>query len=495
MLEAIRPPAFRGRAGLLALPAFASAIAALAVGTGAGGRLGVLSGSLLVIAVAAPTALRLRLDPLDAPGLYALASAITLGVFSLVWLDSSPRLPAPGIGQPDISRALLIVAAGLAAFGAAVRLTGRVRRRVRVEVPLLSLVSGGEESPPPPRVIVGLFAIGAAGLIVGLLIGALGYNADAPAGSSLLASAQLITQVATVGLLAVVICALLAFGLDTRRYGLPLAILLVLQVLGGFVAGYKSQSILPVILVIFAYIACRLRVPWRAIAVGVAVTALVLAPANYVYRHYLRSRSQTSHRSFAGTFTDGASFFLTTRLRLIDDVAVIRARTPGVYPYGDGQRYLYLPAIVLVPRAVWPDKPVLNDGLEFSHSYWQLPPGVRSLTPITQVGDLYRNFGLTGVVAGLALWGAVLGFFTSMIGRRESLRMQVVYVVALATAVLFVETDLPEVLAGAARTLPVAALVAWAVLPGPASRPGYRRVLALLSSMRERGPRTVDLST
>ena len=92
LLEAIRPVALRGRAGAFTVAAFVGGVGGLAIGTAAGGRLGVLCGSSLVIAVAAPTVVRLRLDPLDAPGLYALASAVTLGAFSLVWLDRAYAL-------------------------------------------------------------------------------------------------------------------------------------------------------------------------------------------------------------------------------------------------------------------------------------------------------------------------------------------------------------------------------------------------------------------
>jgi hypothetical protein len=102
------------------------------------------------------------------------------------------------------------------------------------------------------------------------------------------------------------------------------------------------------------------------------------------------------------------------------------------------------------------------------------------LTPLTQVGDLFRNFGIAGVVAGLLIWGVVLGAFTVMFRTIRSPRNEMVYIVGLATSVLFVETILPELLSGAARTLAVATLVAWVVLPGRGSSAGYGRILAWL---------------
>jgi len=476
-LEAIRGPlALPGRRNLLLVLLFVSAVAALGAGTVEGGRVGVVCGSLLVLAVAAPTVWRLRSDPLDAPGIYALVSAITLGAFSLLWIGS-PRAPAPGIGQSDVARALLVVAAGVVAFGVGARLTGRARRPAPLRFPA--------SEAPPQRLIVGLFLIGSIGLAAGLALGVLGYNSRTAERSGFLAAAQAISQLAAAGSFAVLVCALSAFGADRRRYTRLLLVLLCLQVLGGFTAGYKLQSILPALLVGFAFVACRLRIPWRPLAIGVVASVLVLAPANYVYRQYLNRAPNGPSRSFFDSVKYGAEGFASSRLRLIDSVAVIHAQTPSVYAYGNGRLYRDLPAIILVPRALWPSKPVLEDALEFSHTYWRIPTVVDTLTPITQVGDLLRNFAVVGVIVGLAIWGALLGLFAAACRRRPSPRLAAVYIVGLATSVVFVEIDLPEVLAVAGKTLPVTGVLAWTLLPGDNAPAGYRRALAWLRGHAE----------
>src|SRR5207247_9068493 len=73
---------------------------------------------------------RLRRHALDAPGLYAAATVLFLGITSLAWLGT-PSLPGPGLGRADIATALWTVALGLAAFGVGARLGGVPRAAAR----------------------------------------------------------------------------------------------------------------------------------------------------------------------------------------------------------------------------------------------------------------------------------------------------------------------------------------------------------------------------
>src|SRR5688572_25457093 len=98
----------------LATVAYVAVLGGLALATSGGGRLGVGAGSLLVVATALQAIARLRADPLDAPGVWAAVAAMTLGALSLLWLGT-PKIPAPGVDRDDVSRALLLVAAGVAA--------------------------------------------------------------------------------------------------------------------------------------------------------------------------------------------------------------------------------------------------------------------------------------------------------------------------------------------------------------------------------------------
>ncbi|MEA2187042.1 MAG: hypothetical protein QOK16_2053 [Solirubrobacteraceae bacterium] len=437
----------------------------------AGGDAGIVAGCVLVLLVCLPLAARLLRDPLDGPGIYATLSALCYGVMSLSWIGDTPPIPAPGVARGDVAQALVLVACGLLAFNVAARLAaGPARPRP----PL----TGGESDRMPVLLLVGLYVVGAVGLAIGLKVGAIGFNSDAAASTGTLAYNQGFQQLGLLGGLASGAFALWIFRRQDRRLLWLLFALVAGQVLGGFVTGYKQQALLPVLFVGAAYVSCCGRVPWKAVAIGVAAGILVLLPATIVYRSILRpseSAGATNVRTPGGLLDETADY-LNVRFRLVDSVALIHTRTPAVYPYANGHRYTLLPALVAVPRALWPDKPILNDGLEFSHTYWEIPPTNLTATPLTQPGDLYRNFAWPGVLVGMAIWGLLVGMLTRCNGERRSPRLELVRVVALVVAVAFIDSDLPQLLAGASRTLLVASVVAWLALPGATAPPGFTRL-------------------
>lgn len=447
----------------------------VALATTTGGRLGVAAGSLLTLAVAAPGFARLRRDPLDAPGLFALTCAGMFGAFSLGWLVD-PAVPPPAVTRDDVSSALLIVAAGLAAASISALIVWRPQGRVPLRF--------SARAAPPPRLLLVLFAIGVAGFAAALLLGASGYRAAGGASSDVLPFAQALRQLASLGTLAIVACALAAFGADSRSHGRLLPILLISQVALGFVAGYKNESLFPVLLCGLALIACGRRLRWRTIAPVVGGTLLILVPGNLVYRNLLREPAAGGGPNSAGDVVNRTYEYATSRFRLIDHVALIHRRTPSVYPRPNPQRYTHLPALVLIPRVFWRDKPILNDGLEFSHTYWEVPLNIESATPLTQPGDLLRNFGISGVVSGLALWGAGLALLTRARNRWRSPRLEMIYLVAIVSVVIYVEADLPQLITGAARTLGVTVVIAWFLLPGRSGTAGWTRIQRLVESAK-----------
>ncbi len=456
---------------------YLASLTGLVLLTAAGGRLGVAAGSLLVLGVTASTVYRLRRDGLDAPGLYAALAGVMFGGLSLLWLGT-PAIPAPGIRSDHVSAALIVVAAGLAAAGAGAAATGRAKPRAPLRF--------NSDNVPGITVIALLFLVGAVGLAATLAFGAAGYQAAGGASGRVLPFAQALIQAGGLGSLVVTACALIAFGTGSRPHMRLLPIMVVVQVAGGFAVGYKHQSVLPVLLCLLAYISCGNRLPRRTVAALVAGTALLLVPANLLYRQTLRDpvggttpKSGTPVRILEETVRYG-----TVRFRLIDHVALINARTPSVYSRPSGRRYTLLPALVLIPRAIWPDKPILNDGLEFSHTYWEVPVGVTTATPLTQPGDLLRNFGPVGVVLGLAGWGVLLGLLTAACRRWRSPRVEMLYLVSLMTLVVWVETDFPQLLAGALKTMATAGVVAWLLLPGRRVEAGHLRLADLLRRFR-----------
>jgi hypothetical protein len=64
------------------------------------------------------------------------------------------------------------------------------------------------------------------------------------------------------------------------------------------------------------------------------------------------------------------------------------------------------PVIDLIPRIVWPGKPILAVGYLMSQQYFDLPPDIYTSSNVTPEGDLYRHGGWVPLVAGMFLLGS-----------------------------------------------------------------------------------------
>ena len=455
--------------GIGALILGAAAIVVLPVEAGA---LVVLSASVIVVAASALSAYRLKRSPLDAPGLYGGLSAITFGLLSVGWLGTPP-MPGPGLTPDEVTSALLLVAAGLVVFAAGAHLAARGTARLEPLVPAL----------PGRGALTAAFGLGVLAASGSLALGTYGYLADPSSTRALAAVNEVVALVQSLGPLVVLATAVAFFASGERRLRGPMIAFLAAQVFLGLVSGFKGQALQPLVLVLVAYVLFRRRVPWVPVVAVAAITFLMLIPAIDTYR--LTTREPTNISAAGKAFREAVLVrpdrlvlrsyeYISLRFRYVDHVALIVDRTPTVYPWGDGSRYELLPLLVAVPRAVWPEKPVLDEGGEFSHTYWEIPLSARTATPMTQVGDLYRNFGAAGIVAGLAAWGVLLGLLTRIHGRSQSLRFDMVYLYLLVTAVVYIEADLPQLVARVVKALPLVIATAWLLLPGPLGPPGYQ---------------------
>jgi hypothetical protein len=80
-------------------------------------------------------------------------------------------------------------------------------------------------------------------------------------------------------------------------------------------------------------------------------------------------------------------------------------RTPSQIGFTSPVQLVTGPIATLVPRALWPGKPILDSGYQFSQRYYDLPTTVYTSSAITPAGDLYRHGGWIPVVLGMFLLG------------------------------------------------------------------------------------------
>jgi hypothetical protein len=124
----------------------------------------------------------------------------------------------------------------------------------------------------------------------------------------------------------------------------------------------------------------------------------------------------------------------------IDALTLVAKYTPERAPWGLGSDYADIPFQLFVPRALWPDKPVLSGHHDFERTYLGLQVFAQASQHV--FSDFYRNFGVVGLAMGSLLFG--IGFKwmhllkTLSGGRKEIL---VIYAYVLLNGVHKMESD------------------------------------------------------
>lgn len=114
-----------------------------------------------------------------------------------------------------------------------------------------------------------------------------------------------------------------------------------------------------------------------------------------------------SRASPSGADAGGALETVAMRFNYLGVLARTMQLTPEPIPYWDGytyERILWLG----VPRVLYPDKPVVEVGQEYGHRYGLLESDdfITSFN-LSQLVELFANFGVVGVALGMFLLGAL----------------------------------------------------------------------------------------
>jgi hypothetical protein len=144
--------------------------------------------------------------------------------------------------------------------------------------------------------------------------------------------------------------------------------------------------------------------------------------------------------------------YLMQRMREIDSVAIVMQRTPGQIPYSSPVQLVEGPLVDLVPRALWPSKPILATGYEFGQEYYELPSSLVTASAITPIGDLYRHGGWIPVIAGMCLLGCAIRLLDDVLDVRSNPHA-LFLVLLLFPSLVNGEQDWQSLLAGIPATL------------------------------------------
>jgi hypothetical protein len=190
--------------------------------------------------------------------------------------------------------------------------------------------------------------------------------------------------------------------------------------LGAF-SGGKELVALGFVAAFFGYAATARRLPLLPLAVGGLIFTFVIVPFVTSYRNainvdgsrlspalVLQQVSQQGIAFFLPAGQGGAQLSLretVQRISRVGDVAIIVQKTPSVIGDRPLSELLEAPILGLVPRVLWPDKPILATGYLFSQQYYELPPSVYTSSAVTPEGDLWRHGGWPVLVVGMLLLG------------------------------------------------------------------------------------------
>lgn len=250
--------------------------------------------------------------------------------------------------------------------------------------------------------------------------GTLGYLSDSSALLSTTSSLNAVLSGLTdFGLLATVVAGW-RFAIS-RRPGAMVLLMWVAstQMVIGLFSGMKEAAIIQLVAVVVGYSA-RGRLRFGPLVISGLVVLFVITPFVTAYRAAVLNGAgrlsptqalqtvrfdQLIGGVTSGNATEGSLADSSSRWSRLGDVAIIVQKTPTTIDYISPLELLGGPALGLVPRSLWPGKPVLDAGYQVNQQYYEMPRNVYSSAAVTPYGDLYRHGGVEIVIVGMAILG------------------------------------------------------------------------------------------
>ena len=180
------------------------------------------------------------------------------------------------------------------------------------------------------------------------------------------------------------------------------------------------------------------------------------------------------------------------RLSLLQQTANVMETTPERIPYQNGRLYSYM-LVTFIPRALWPDKPSIND----SNRWYQVAYRITMRNDLDGVSvavgyltESYINFGWLGPPLVMFCVGILLGLFDRAFLRPSAGLLLNSIGLALLPHLVPVESQLGEYLGGMGQQI-IVAVVTLAPMLDLRRLHAYRRLRPLPPGASYRGQRPV----
>ena len=151
-------------------------------------------------------------------------------------------------------------------------------------------------------------------------------------------------------------------------------------------------------------------------------------------------------------------------------VHLVRALNDDSVGLQYGRYYLYL-LIAPIPTSLWPEKPIVSIEWAFTEAVFGTDPRYGPTRTMTIPGELYFNFHLPGIIAGMFMWGVFWRtMYAWVLKNHRNLGVVLVYACTLATGFNSLRTSLQTfILSTSAGVVPIA-LASWYIAGGRLGR-------------------------
>lgn len=352
--------------------------------------------------------------------------ALAYGVATLTWSQPQTGV-ATEISASSVLRALWLVAVGITAWAAGYLIGPGMPSRHFAGRAVRALSRRFGDQVRGPAVPWILYTIGIAARLGNIATtGVFGYVGNISSAVSTASSfGGILSTVSLCAPLGVAVAAMRVF-IERRQYAwITLVILFSAEVAFGALSGFKGTFITAVLAVAIPLGVSRRRLPKLSLILCTLAFLLVVIPFNGAYRSVVRQgpvtltpgqavsaapeilRQAVTGNSATSALSNSITYLLL-RIREIDSVAIIVQRTPQQISFRSPLQLIEGPLAGIVPRLLWPGKPLNLTGYEFSQEYFGKPSTVYTSTSDTFVGGLYLYGGWLPMLAGMFLLGCVV---------------------------------------------------------------------------------------
>jgi len=258
-----------------------------------------------------------------------------------------------------------------------------------------------------------------------LFSGMSGYGSDLKYTSGVASLAKALAGI--LNPFALIISAYIIFveNVKSKAYIIVFYSTLAVQILLGLLSGMKENALTPVLYVGVVFLFAGRKLPKKLLFIGLFVLAL-LYPVNNAYRNVINdprtntgSSTLNMEKALKNVFTQPLSDTLFKGVESYGDRGTMYPYLQysiNIEPkwdyYKHMTRYIYLPIVWLIPRAIWSDKPSADIGGVFNEKII----GVRTMTAVTplNIGWAYLEGGLLYVLVIFTFMGTIFSYVDKM---------------------------------------------------------------------------------